>query len=132
MSFRINLSDRSKVSARFIRRVHREIQKAFSKRAAEGVTQQQLALKLDVHRATVNKRLLGQDNLTLRSIADLAWALDHDINLEMTPKTKHVGSNIFKPKESAILHAPAPKALTQSPPMGGTFAIKQADVHSHG
>jgi transcriptional regulator with XRE-family HTH domain len=95
MSFQINLSDRSRVAARFIRRVHREIQNGFSHRAKSGLTQQSLAKKLDVNRATVNKRLLGRDNLTLRSIADLAWALDLEIDFRLTPKHGSSHSNVY-------------------------------------
>jgi plasmid maintenance system antidote protein VapI len=132
MSFQIGLSDRSKVSARFIRRVHREIQKAFSLRAEEGMTQQQLADKLDVNRATVNKRLLGQDNLTLRSIADLAWALEFEPKFFMQEKSKPASSNtyktVFAPSNAAHV---APPAHAHSPVArsAGTFVIKAADHH---
>ncbi|ODR98428.1 hypothetical protein AUC68_08300 [Methyloceanibacter methanicus] len=56
--------------------MHKEIQKAF---AESGLTQQNVANRLELERSTVNKRLTGQSNLTLRSVGELAWALDKKI-----------------------------------------------------
>lgn len=80
MSYRINIDPRSSKAGRFIRRVHGEIQRLFSE---SGMTQQELANKLGVNRATVNKRLLGEENMTMRSIADMAWAMDADISFQL-------------------------------------------------
>jgi transcriptional regulator with XRE-family HTH domain len=74
----MQIDDRSAVAARFISLVHGEIQRAFAAASKKGLTQQALASKLGVNRATVNKRLQGLDNLTLRSISDLAWALGRE------------------------------------------------------
>lgn len=74
-SYRMRISPKSRRVARFVSRVHREIQDVFH---ASGMTQQQLAIKLDVDRSTINKRLTGEANLTLRSIGELAWAMDRE------------------------------------------------------
>jgi len=84
--------------------VHRELQAAFAKAAAGGLTQQQLAEKLEVNRATINKRLLGQENLTLRTIADLAWALDYEPQFKLVTKPQRSDrandTNVeFEPKQ---------------------------------
>ena len=80
MSFRMQISARSRTAGRFISAVHREIQRAF---ARSEMTQQELATRLEVNRATVNKRLLGEENLTLRSIADLGWAMGLEPHFEL-------------------------------------------------
>ncbi|MDQ6435532.1 helix-turn-helix transcriptional regulator [Mesorhizobium sp. LHD-90] len=80
MSYQMRISPRSRTAGRFIARVHAEIQKAF---VASGLKQNDLAKKLGVDRSAVNKQLLGQSNLTLRSIADLAWALDAPISFSI-------------------------------------------------
>lgn len=93
MSYQMPISPRSRKAGRFIGRVHSEIQNAFSKRSHDdGLTQQQLATLLDVDRSVVNKRLLGKANLTLRTIADFAWALDYGIEfrlVDLKEKRKH-------------------------------------------
>lgn len=97
MSYRIKIDPRSSKAGRFIRRVHSELQRVF---ARSGMSQQQLASKLEVNRATVNKRLLGQENLTLRSIADMAWALDADIVFELREHDRAATGN-KEPRASA-------------------------------
>lgn len=91
MSYQMKISPRRAKAARFIGVVHRAIQNAFEK---SGMKQQELAVKLGVDRSTVNKRLLGRDNLTLRTIADFAWALDCDIVFRLeNPDTRADGTN---------------------------------------
>lgn len=98
MSYQIKLSPRAKRAARFIRSVHREIQAAFAKASdATGLTQQELANRLEVNRATVNKRLLGQENLTLRTIADLAWALDREPEFRLKDVSRPSHANHIQP-----------------------------------
>lgn len=93
-SYQIRISDRSRKAGRFITRVHREIQKAFAEvSSSTGMTQRELAEKVGVDRSTMNKRLLGEANLTLRTVAELAWALDRDIDFKLHSRRKAVGRN---------------------------------------
>ena len=85
MSYQLKISDRKRQSGRFVARVHREIQKAFSVASQNGLTQQKLATKLEMDRSAVNKKLLGQSNLTLRTLSDLAWGMDYQIKLNFIP-----------------------------------------------
>lgn len=101
MSFLLRISDRSRKAGRFIGRVHREIQKAF---VDSGLKQSELARKLEIDRATLNKRICGQSNLTLRSIADIAWALDQDI--EFSFRRKDGRNNNFS------VHAGTPRSVS--------------------
>jgi len=70
--------------------VHKEIQKAF---VASDLKQNELARLLGVDRSAVNKQLIGKSNLTLRSIADFAWALDCQITFEMCSTAKGAWGN---------------------------------------
>lgn len=106
MSYQMRISPRSSKAGRFITRVHKELQRVFVR---SGLTQQELATKLDVNRATVNKRLLGTENLTLRSIADMAWALDADIRFDLTPRADSAVGNFYQPSTSS---APSPATTT--------------------
>lgn len=86
MSFRMHISARSRKAARFISSVHRELQEAYMRASRRGITQQNIADVLDVDRSAVNRRLQGGGNLTLRTLSDLAFAMDEDIALTFSPR----------------------------------------------
>jgi transcriptional regulator with XRE-family HTH domain len=93
-SFQFDVGGRARKAGRFIGRVRDELLKALSeKKAKEGLTQQALATKLGVHRSLINRQLSGESNLTLRSLADLAWAMDMDLKFELQERETAVGQN---------------------------------------
>jgi transcriptional regulator with XRE-family HTH domain len=92
--FRFDIGSRARQAGRLIGRVRSELLKALSERKAEtGLSQQALAYKLGVHRSLINRQLTGETNLTLRSIADLAWALDMEVSFELRKPTAEQGQN---------------------------------------
>lgn len=93
MSYRMRIDDKSRKSGRFISRVHHVIQDAVTK---SGMKQQEIAEKLGTDRSVINRRVLGKENLTLRSVAELAWALDQDIVFSFIPKHRSRSSNFFQ------------------------------------
>jgi transcriptional regulator with XRE-family HTH domain len=90
---------RSRKTGRFVSKVQKELQKAVVR---SGLRQQQIAEKLGVDRSIVNRRLTGGTNLTLRSIADLAWALDEDIVFEIRPRSDVVTNEVNLPHETTL------------------------------
>lgn len=95
MSFTLRLSPRKRASGRFIGRVRDELIKAFLEAKAErGLTQRQLADDLGVDRARVSRALKGEENLTLRSVAEFASALDREIVFSLTKRSVAPGQNI--------------------------------------
>lgn len=75
-SFQITVSPSRRAAARFIGRVRRDLVKAVSrKKAAEGITQSEIARRIDVHRSVISRELRGYNDLTLGRVAELAWAL---------------------------------------------------------
>lgn len=50
-----------------------------------GVTQAELARRMNVSAASVNQMLSGERNLTLRSLANIADALDQSIEISARP-----------------------------------------------
>ncbi len=94
MSFQFDIGSRARNAGRFIGRVRNELLRALSERKREGkLSQQALARKLDVHRSLINRQLSGEANLTLRSLADLAWAMDMEIWFELKKPAAHPGQN---------------------------------------
>ncbi|RYE41671.1 MAG: helix-turn-helix domain-containing protein [Hyphomicrobiales bacterium] len=129
MSFQMQIDERSAQAARLIMRVHREIQKAFSSSAKEGMTQQALATKLEVNRATVNRRLQGLENMTLRTISDMAWALDCELEEIRFRSRKDVSGN-----GQAIEDSPAPvlQATSAASASGAKYLAKGVAAASSG
>jgi transcriptional regulator with XRE-family HTH domain len=93
-SFHFDIGSRARQAGRLIGRVRSELLRALSERKAEtGLSQQALARKLEVHRSLINRQLTGEANLTLRSLADLAWALDMEVSFELKKPTVETGQN---------------------------------------
>jgi transcriptional regulator with XRE-family HTH domain len=94
MSFQFDIGSRARNAGRFIGRVRNELLRALSEKKKDGkLSQQALAKKLDVHRSLINRQLSGEANLTLRSLADLAWAMDMEIWFELKKPAAHPGQN---------------------------------------
>src|ERR1700761_5727831 len=103
--FRFDIDARSRTAGRFIGRVRRELLKAITEEKGEGLTQQELARRLDSQRSNINRQLSGESEITLRSLADLAWALDREITLELRRPTQADGQNAAR-MTSTIGHKP--------------------------
>jgi transcriptional regulator with XRE-family HTH domain len=111
--FRFDIDIRSRVAGRFLGRVRRELLKAIVEEKRDGLTQQELARRLDARRSDINRQLSGEAEITLRSIADLAWALDREVTVELRRPDTMAGQNIA-PATSTVGYQPvkiiAPKA----------------------
>ena len=92
--FHFDIGERARHAGRFIGRVRGELLRALSERKSEiGFSQQGLAQKLDTERALINRQLSGETSLTLRSLADLAWAMDMEICFELKRPIAEAGQN---------------------------------------
>jgi hypothetical protein len=112
--FRFDIDARSRTAGRLIGRVRRELLRAITEQKEAGLTQQDLARRLQSGRFNVNRQLSGEAEITLRSLADLAWALDREITFELRPADSVTGQNIA-PQTSTVGYSPirivAPKSL---------------------
>jgi transcriptional regulator with XRE-family HTH domain len=79
--------------------------RAVTEEKQAGLTQQELARRLQDKRSNVNRQLSGEDEITLRSLADLAWALDREITFELRRPGGTAGQNIA-PLTSTVGHKP--------------------------
>jgi len=93
------------MAGRFIGRVRRELLKAIMEEKSGGLTQQELARRLETRRSDINRQLSGEAEITLRSLADLAWALDREVTVELRRADSAVGQNIA-PTTSTIGYQP--------------------------
>ena len=93
-SFHFDIGGRARNAGRFIGRVRGELLRALSERKNEGgLSQEALARKLDTERSLINRQFSGESNLTLRSLADLAWAMDLEISFELKTPATEAGQN---------------------------------------
>jgi predicted transcriptional regulator len=77
-SFQFEIDEQSACAARFISRVRRELVDAFlSEKNERGLTQNEIAERLGVNASMISRQLSGETNLTLRSVAELAWAMGY-------------------------------------------------------
>ncbi|WP_158808181.1 hypothetical protein [Beijerinckia sp. L45] len=53
-------------------------------RGSAKVTRHVLGQRLDLHRSKISKQLSGEESLTLRSVAELSWALDREISFHLS------------------------------------------------
>ena len=100
-SFHFDIGGRARHAGRFIGRVRGELLRALSERKSEReFSQETLARKLDTERSLINRQLSGESNLTLRSLADLAWAMDFEISFELKKPAVNDGQNQFIPNQT--------------------------------
>ena len=108
MSFRIETSLRSRRVGRFVARVVDSLRRAFAEEASRtGLTQAKMAEILEVDRSVINRRLNCESNLTLRTIAELAYAMgDREIVFELRERQAPVKTTRFDAPSVACLTMP--------------------------
>jgi DNA-binding XRE family transcriptional regulator len=118
-SFRIDrIDDRRKKYLSLAGVIESQLRDAYARRHEEnGTTQADLARKLDVNRSAIHHRLTGQTNMTIETLADMLWALDYDINVE-----------IFDPQECSRNHAIIISGPQQSSVTGVSISNAKARV----
>jgi transcriptional regulator with XRE-family HTH domain len=102
--YRFDIDARSRKAGRLIGRIRSELLKALTEEKRAGLTQQELARRLEMGRSVLNRQLSGESNLSLRSLADLAWALDREIAFELRRPIESAGQNIA-PETSTIRYS---------------------------
>lgn len=93
-SFHFDIGSRARHAGRFIGRVRGELLRALSQRKSESpLPQQALAEKLGIERSQINRQLAGETDLSLRALADLAWAMGMEISFELKEPAAKAGQN---------------------------------------
>jgi predicted XRE-type DNA-binding protein len=115
-----DIGERPRTASRFISHVRSELQGALIKeKKKRKLTQQAIAKILGVNRSVINRQFVGTENLTLRSVAELAWALGYDVDFKLSKVEIDIGDN-FGPAHTidgsyAVSTKPnVPKIMTSS------------------
>jgi DNA-binding phage protein len=73
------------VYLRLASQIEAQLREAYARKHAAGeATQSSLAEKLGVNRSAVHRRLTGQTNMTVETIADMVWALGQEIDVRIS------------------------------------------------
>ena len=83
-SFRTKVSARRGVYLALSAQVERQLREAYARKFEAGLaTQASIAEKLGIDRSAVHRRLTGRTNMTLETLADMAWALDQAVEVRI-------------------------------------------------
>lgn len=119
---------RRQIYLSLVSKVEGQIRDVFAKRAeTEGLTQSAVAEKLGIHRAVVNRRLNGRTNMTIETIADMAWALGACVDVDIYDPAERPDKNHALAQEFRVLGLP-PETPMQSgvPNAAATFTAVAA------
>ncbi len=93
-SYNVDIGSRSRKVSRFIARVRHELLRAVEEeRGACKLSPQEMATRLAQKRSAITHQLAGTEPLTLRSVAELSWALGREISFELREPTREAGQN---------------------------------------
>jgi antitoxin component HigA of HigAB toxin-antitoxin module len=71
-----------------------------------GVSRADLATQLGKSKSFITQVLSGGRNMTLRTLADFAWALDHRLKLSAVPEVSWVSVSLNKEEGEALFRLP--------------------------
>jgi hypothetical protein len=93
-SFQFGISERDLAVSLTIHKIRDRLQRAFlEEKQNKKFTQAQLARKLGADRSTINRQLMGRENIGLKRLAEFVWALDREVIFEMPKSSVPHGSN---------------------------------------
>jgi len=119
-SFEVEIDEQSLVGSTFMARVANEIRRAANEeKATRKITQQAIADKIGTSRSVINREMSGLENLTVRRIAEILWALGWEPyfqarKLPDAPETNYFESKVVippKPTGAESTNAKAAKSL---------------------
>ena len=120
-SYEYKIDEKSRAGSRFISRVKAELQSALEQEKAERkLTQKAIADTLGINRSVVNRRFMGLENMTIRSLGETLWAIGWEPYFEARKIEQEDGDNEFaKPTitftvsttSSSAENSPEPKLI---------------------
>jgi len=86
MLYQVELDhEKSEAAARLIADVGEKLREAFAiEKDSCRLSLQKLAERLDSDRAHMHRALSGHNNMTLRTLAELAWAMDREVFVDLS------------------------------------------------
>ncbi len=95
-SYEYKIDECSRAGSRFITSVNNELRHALvTEKSERKLTQQAIADELGVNRSVVNRRFMGLENMTARSIGELLWAIGWEPHFEARKIEQDYDGNEF-------------------------------------
>lgn len=116
MSFQFELNPKDEAAATLVAKVGKKLQRHC---VQKGFSQNDLAEKLEVNRSHISRSLSGFNNLTLKTLAELAWAMDCRVTLDLHDVPTVAAVDVFVAPPSNII------AFNSSLPNGQADADNQ-------
>lgn len=112
MSSRIELSSRRRTYVRLLGDVRHALNAALVEEAAQhGLTKAELARRIGRDKAFVTRKLDGRGNMTLETLADLAFALNRPVKVSLPARALEAGANGPEPSVHRLRAADIPSGL---------------------
>jgi transcriptional regulator with XRE-family HTH domain len=93
-SSNLHISPRRRIFTRFLGIIQHAILEALDEEHKNrGLTRAEMARILGTNKGFITKKLNGTSNMTIETIADLAFALDRDPDFSLTPRSAAAGAN---------------------------------------
>ena len=91
--FKKQPDNRRSIYMKLVGEIESQLRQAYAKRYEQGRdTQASLAKKLKVDRSVIHRRLSGRSNMTVQTIADMAWALGYCVAFAISDADEGAGN----------------------------------------
>ncbi|MEY9110431.1 plasmid maintenance system antidote protein VapI [Bradyrhizobium yuanmingense] len=80
--------------------IESQLRDAYARRHEAGkLNQSSVARALEVNRSAIHNRLTGRVNMTIETIADMVWALGHEIDVKIIDPELKADKNYFEAED---------------------------------
>jgi transcriptional regulator with XRE-family HTH domain len=98
MSSNLHLSKRRRTYVRLIGEIQHALLEALDEEhRSRGLTRADIARLIGRNKSFVTRKLNGDSNMTLQSLADLAFALDRTVKVQLPTRAAKTGANHIQP-----------------------------------
>lgn len=98
-SYQFEIDEKSDAASRFISEVRDELVRAvLHEKKERNLSQHDVAEAVGTSPSVISRQLSGEANLTLRSIAEIAWAIGWVPSFALRKPEVDAGGNFFKPE----------------------------------
>jgi len=85
-SFNFDIGEKERAGSRFLSDVRDELQRALAtEKSRRRITQQEIANVLETSRAVINRQIIGLENIGIKRVAEILWAIGWEPHFEARP-----------------------------------------------
>lgn len=116
----LTIDKRRRTYVRLIGEIHEALNQALAEEhQTRGLTKADIARLLGKNRAFVTRKLNGSSNMTLETLADLAYALNRPVRLSLPERVIGAGSNARAGDPQVVTKSDQPALRVISDPRSG-------------